>query len=100
MDASSGNVYVLHRLNWRRTHSEGVVRMPGHIRIASYPDHESALREWRRLENETRKLVNPFTLGSALVSLTRFPAEIFADWLRDVDLSPPTPSEKDPYPWV
>jgi hypothetical protein len=94
--------YVLQRLNWARHGTtpagypeiERMVRLPGAVRLGSFEREADALTECARLEEQTRRAVNPFCCnGSGLPYQTRFAEAILCDWLLDADISPPDPGE-------
>ena len=65
-------VFVLQRLNWQRHGTgdgEGWVRLPGRVRLQSFPDLRSAEDERRRREEGARERVNPFACGGPGLSI-------------------------------
>jgi hypothetical protein len=103
MPSEPATVYVLQRRNWvrRGTGVEGhpnlprLLRLPGAVRLASFDSEVNALAECARLEEQTRRAVNPFACdGTGLHYHSSFAEPIFRDWLLDADITPPEPGEK------
>jgi hypothetical protein len=81
--------HVVQRLDWRAV-PEGLVRLPGRTRLASFGDADEAEADRRRREDEARSRVNPFTCdGPALVTKTSLDEDRLHDWVLDLGLTPP-----------
>lgn len=92
----SGTVHVVQRLNWVRIDPDdksawyGLLRLPGATRLASFTDPDEAERDYRKREEEARRMVNPFSCGGpSLPYQTRFEAAILHDWICDLGIEPP-----------
>jgi hypothetical protein len=79
-------------------------RVPRTEVVATFADHEAAVRDCRTREAEVRSRpgVNPFQHGGgALFSQTSFPAPVLCDWLLDHGFEPPPLAPDVPHAdWV
>lgn len=94
------SVFVLERVNWRRTR-HSCVRLPGATRVRSFDDPQAAYQEQKRLEAEARDRVNPFICGGSMLHCqVSLPPEALCDWLYEAGITPPPDPSRLSEPWA
>jgi hypothetical protein len=105
MPDAPGPSFVVQRIRWTepgpyRRLGEWRRRLPAAYPVATFTDPAAARAECRRLEEEARQGVNPFTLGGpALFYQTSLDAGRLHDWLLDRGVTPPTKPGAGHAPW-
>jgi hypothetical protein len=86
--------YVVWRQLWKEASRHDVrVRVPGDVRMGTFPTAEDAEVEVARLEADARSKVDPFACGIAWSDRTSMPESVYRDFLRDADVEPPEGEE-------
>jgi hypothetical protein len=81
--------FVVERINccWNDTY---LYRLPGTNRVSAHSTRDEAEAQCRRLEEEARRIVNPFLYGGAsLFYQTSLDEGRWGDWVQDAGLEPP-----------